>query len=366
MKRQLFALTILSFATFTYAENNHQLCRFYPHWNCNIPSELVVVQQIETFINKHSVNGKGKGIVAFDWDGTLYNEHIPNPDQFSDTRSGQSLWHIWGANHLKQYPYLFPAFKADSIKQQSIEIKMHDKYLEGKMFQPVDPNKIDPLTPSGYDKFSQIATFENGMTLRQMQVGMRGYLQDISPKENAFTKILDIAQRMQDKGFVVWVISGSNPYFLANAINGSNGVNKIFGYHLFLGCDDVAGDPKFFNLRCNLAGNGAKVVRINNVYSFSGIYDDRFVKNAIPSEDRLIIDKYGKQLFLQQLAQKLQLPVIFYAGNSDGDTYAMNYTLNNSTDSMGLFVQPTQSTTFLQILKSPICNDRCVDVENPR
>ncbi len=369
MKKYLaMATTVLAlFTSSAFADST--VCKFYPHWDCSDPTQLQTLNQLEAFIAAHSVNGKGNGITAFDWDGTLYDEHIPNPNVGGETRSGQSLWHIWGADHLKQYPYLFPAFNSDNnIVDQANSILSKDSYVEGKLFQPVSPTETNPLSPSGYDKFSQIATFENGMTLQQMRDGMQAYLGDVKPTQYAFTRMLDIMQRMQDKGFVVYLVSGSSPYYLANLFSGPNGLNNTLGYTLLPGCADTTSDPQTFDSNCPIAGNGAKVRTLNATnYGFTGVYDDRFVRDSIRPVDRVIVDRYGKQLFLQQLAKSRNLPVVFYAGNSDGDTYAMTYTLNNSKDSMGIFVQPTlsKSTTFLQLLHSSLCDGRCVDVENP-
>ncbi len=359
----------ISLSTFALPSAVQSICDTYPHWNCNDPQQLAMMQKFETFISSHSHGtAHGYGIAAFDWDGTLYDEHIPNPDQKDDARSGQSLWHIWGADHLGSYPYLFPNFNTGI--DQADNIKRQDSYLEGRTAQHTDPNTKVPLLPSGYDKFSQIAVMENGMTLAQMQSGIHGFLNDYSPQNYAFFKMLDVVQRFQDTGFVVWIVSGSNPYFLANVLTDASGVDAApLGYHLFQGCKDAADNYPAFLTTCPIAGNGAKlVVDTSGANHFTGVYDDRFVKNAIGPQDRNIVDAYGKQLALQQLAQQMNLPVVFYAGNSDGDYYAMNYTLNTTPDSMGIFVQPTlsKSTKFLDLLNSPACAGRCIDVESPR
>lgn len=367
MKKIKFALglMVLLFVKTLFAGES-SLCQWYPHWNCHDPAQVQVLTQIETFITKHSINNKGVGIAAFDWDGTLYDEHIPNPNVSGDNRSGQSIWHIWGANHLNQFPYLFPSFKTNTLAEQANDILRKDAYLEGRTFQPINPSETDPLLPSGYDKFSQIATFESGMTLQQMRNGLQGYLANVTPKQYAFTRLLDIMQRMQDKGFVIWIVSGSNPYYLANLFSVQNGLNNKLGYHLLPGCMDTI-NAVTFEKNCHIAGNAAKIKKSQSVFEFTNVYDDRFVKNAIRPMDREIVDRYGKQLFLQQLSKKLNLPVVFYAGNSDGDTFAMTYTLSRS-DTMGIFVQPTlsKSTSFLQLLNSSVCAGRCIDIENPK
>jgi hypothetical protein len=71
---------------YIYASDVHSnLCKkYYPHWECNNNKQLKILTTIENFIEKNSNN---KGIVAFDWDGTLYHEDIRDLDDPNKTVS---------------------------------------------------------------------------------------------------------------------------------------------------------------------------------------------------------------------------------------------------------------------------------------
>lgn len=336
------------------------ICKEYPHWDCNDPQLALIDNVVKSHLDS---TGRGHGIAAFDWDGTLYEEHIPNPDLTGDFRSGQSIWHIWAADHIASYPYLFPAFKTSDNHAENI--KTQDSYLEGKFKQVTGPGSSNPLSPTAYDKFSQIGTMENGMSLQELQDGIHGYVKDFSPKTYAFTKVLDIVQRFQNKGYVVWIITGSNPYVLANIINDTDGVNSAsLNYNLLPGCKNAADNYPQFLKTCTIAGNSAKVDA--KTKRFTSVYDNRFLSTQLNAGEMSIVDGYGKQLVLQQLRDQSNLPIVLYAGNSNGDTFAMQNTLDKQPDAMGVFVQPTRSksTDFLNIFYSASCTGRCIDIEN--
>lgn len=333
------------------------ICANYPHWNCKNPDENNLLTRIEDLIKKYPQGA----IVAFDWDGTLYSERIPNPDNKRDKRAGESSWHIWGANHLNQYDFLFPTFKTDDniIAKQAYNIKIQDYYLEGNLIEPgPDKNKI-PLTTQGYTKYSQIAKFESGMTPAELQIGINQFLHDYPPQKYAFLKMLDIMQRFANTGFKVWIITGSNQYYVANVINDQNGINATLGYNLFIDCLP----NQELSSKCYIAGNSAKIA--TDTGKFTNVYEDKFVNKMLKANERIAIDAYGKQLALEQIAFNEKYPVIFYAGNSDGDYYGMNYTLSNSDDAIGIFVNPPtkKESTMKQLLDSETCAGRCFAVK---
>jgi len=368
---KILLLSFMAFICVSYSQLGFALqdCkyyqqRFYKHWNCDVPEQKALIMQLETLVNNHPE----KGIVAFDWDGTLYDEHIQNPAPILPTdkmRGGQSLWHIWGALNLNKYPFVFPLFASSCSKEEEkADIIKQDAYLEGKLFQLLDSNPT-PLLPKAYDKFTQIAKFEAGMTLKQMQVGMNGFLTSYPPKKYAFKKMFDIVQRFQDGGFVVWIVSGSNPYYMSNTMVSKNGINKTMNYHLYPHCDPA----HRLTDSCYIAGNGARVNALWNI--FTTVYDDRFVRSQLATGQVSIIDGYGKQLVLQDLLRRFPgMRVLLYAGNSDGDSCAMQYTLHDKSsaqDPIGLFIQPnlSKSTKFLDIYNNCKSTGRCFDIETP-
>lgn len=342
------------------------LCKNYPHWDCSNPTAAKTIAMLENFISAHP----HKGIAAFDWDGTLYDEHLPNPDNANDQRSGQSVWHIWAANHLNAYHYLFPSFKTGvgDNATQAADIKRQDDYLEAKTLQPVSQEQALELHPRDYDKFSQLIKFESGMTLEQMRTGINAYLKDYSPKNYAYKKMLDIVQRLTDTGFTVWIVSGSNTYYLANLLTAPRGINAVLSYNIFAACEPQANNLQSFLHKCFIAGNASKLWRTRaQQYRFSAVYDDRFLNVELKPNERTSIDNYGKQLVLRALSKQFKLPVVFYAGNSDGDYDAMSYVLNESRDAMGIFVEPARSHSKLlkPLLDAAMCKDRCIDIEDP-
>lgn len=371
MRKKIVFLLLGYFTTFfvtdVLAENN--LCAYYPHWNCAISTQAKIISAIEKFIVEHP----HKGIVAFDWDGTLYDEHIPNPDNPRDDRAGQPIWHIWGANHLATYRYLFPAFKNGngSIDEQAQAIKRQDDYVEAKLFQPLNAEKSQLLSPVYYDKFVQISRFEVGMSLPQMNYAVNKYLKDYSPKDYAFKKMLDIVQRLNDVGFTTWIITGSNVYFLANVLNAQYGLNNILGYHLFSSCRPRPENLSKFYQNCFIAGNAAKLLKIphTNQYIFSMVYDDRFLNKELKNNEVASVDGYGKALVLKQLSQRFNQPVVLYAGNSDGDYEAIKYVLSGADNSVGMFVDvKSKSVGLISLLQSSRCKnkDSCIEVKDPR
>jgi len=367
MQKIIFLTLFTILITITGSANAENVCKLYPHWDCSKSDQLTILNKFENFIAKHPQ----KGLVAFDWDGTLYDEHIPLPGKSEETRSCQSVWHYWAANHLSKYPYLFPSFKTGkgNPNEQANNIKRQDDYIEGQVFQPASPtDNTWKFSPMGYDKVVQIASFEAGMSLNQMRFGITQYLKDYSPTRYGFTKMLDLVQRFSDTGFTVWIVTGSNPYYLGNLITAPSGVNASLNYHIMTACIPDQKNFSNFSNNCFISGNGAKIWQDKNgTYKFSSVYDDRFLKEEINENQRSAVSNYGKELVLRQLIKRFNKPLVFYAGNSDGDYYAMKFLLSQAPDTMGVFVQPdlSHSTKFKDLLFSKACKDRCIDMEQP-
>ncbi len=279
-------------------------CSQYPNWDCADPT----LRRIDSFIQ----TDQGQCyVVATDWDGTLYSEtiHIRAGDIHSGTpRGGQSIWHLWGA----QRGY-FPAFNTadgDWI-ENTIE---RDDYLEGKT----------NAEAGEYSKFSQIAAFEAGMTPQEMHEGVQAYLEDYPSEEYAYLNMLDVLQQFKNHGFQLWIITGSNPYFVASLVND---LDQTLGYDLLAeGCDP--GDPDL--ALCRIVGNGAKQSPDGR---FTMVYDDRFVTlddaNTSFLLERHIVDGAGKAVAIRHYIEtQAHNSVVFYAGNSGGDYEAVEYVLD--------------------------------------
>ncbi len=275
----------------------------YPNWDENDPA----VATIDAFIQIH----KGKGYVAaFDWDGTLYSETIEVKGEvhMGTTRSGQSIWHLWGAR--RGY---FPAFKTKDGDHLGTVVR-RDDYLEGKT----------NVSLSGYSKFAQIATFEAGMTPLEMREGVRAYAGDYPPRDYAYLKMLDVVRQFIENGFQVWIVTGSNPYFVMSILET---IDETMGVDLLSkGCDPTRPDLE----KCRIVGNCAKLSPEDR---FTMVYNDRFVRIAGANTpyflERNIIDGAGKAVAIREFIEpRAGKPVVFYAGNSGGDYESIQYVLN--------------------------------------
>ena len=300
------------------------VAEYYPHWSPDDPEQCKALARFDAFVESN----KGKGNVAiFDWDGTLYSENV-KIREYNDVvqRAAQPAWHIWGAKHMFTRPELnlFPSFRTtETADVQIAHVLQKDDYLE---------SKLEPK-PEGYDKFSQIAVFEAGMTQQQMTDGIKEYLKDIDPCKYVIYSSMDVAQRLVDAGFSVWVVTGSNPYFvstLVNAVEEKCTYKKDEKYELHLG------SLPYSSASAHVIGNSAKLGTDNR---FSNVYDDSLFTSVGHSELR-IVEKEGKKILVKgYVEEKVGKPAVFCAGNSGGDLQMMEYILSNE-DAFGLFVDP--------------------------
>ncbi len=390
--RSLLATTIVSCFFNVVMADTPEYCQYYPHWSdCASSTKL---QKIEAFIEKNKANASNE-IAAFDWDGTLYSEHVPITEGGRQmVRSGQSAWHLWGAKEILQHPggefnYLFPSFK--QYKEDGVSINYQawhdnienmDDYVEGQ-FKTISEDQASGVETKGlpqgvYDKFSQIAMFEQGMRFQQVKCGLGHYLKSFPAKNFAFLKMFDLMHRLEVAGFRIWIITGSNPYFVSNLItNDKNGVNSLSDYNVLPQCQALMDKtksqlshltPDQFFQHCTIAGNAA--VWAGGKSRFAHRYDDRNF-NTAPAGDKLAIDHYGKWFAAQHIVKLEGKPIVLYAGNSDGDYSLMKRVLANAfsapSGTFGVFVQPDMhGGQDLKYLFEHECQqDACIDVESP-
>lgn len=306
----------------------------YPHWNFTDRVTYQKLVKIDQFIESN----KGQGLVAvFDWDGTLYNEEIPLQQyKIGERRSGQSIWHIWASFHLHdlKYPNLFPMYRTqDGNAAQYIDEK--DDYLEGKTNIKVDD----------YNKFTQIATFEAGMTPCEFANGVNGYLQDYPAVKNVFYPIMDVMQHMIDSGFNVWIATGSNPYYISSVLQR---IEQTVNYRPNLKYHFNLGTVPYDIATGHIVGNAAHLSRLG--WWFTNVYDSRFVQNS--GDNKLyIVDGPGKYVAIKTYVEKMvKKPAIFYAGNSGGDYEAIDYILSQKGDNV-LSIAVNPRGTLLDLVK---------------
>lgn len=362
MLRLIIGILCLFTISNGFANKTESYCRYYPHWSdCKSNQAL---KQIEVFIQRYKGLEK-RYAVAFDWDGTLYDERIPVVSgKQTQYRSGQSVWHQWAAQQLlradKRNDFLFPSFrqidragKVDYVAW-SHAIREYDDFLEGSFKTEANDNEnqLDfvKVPADAYDKFMQIVTFEAGMTPLEMMHGVHRYLANYPSKRYAIYKTLDVMARLQQAGFQVLVITGSNPYFIAQVLTDKqNGIASLGYKPLFPSCQrfmwhmnqNKRSTANDFFAACPILGNAA--VWRGGATRFARQYDDRnFVEVNQPI--RLIVDGYGKFIAAKHWVTNSHRPIVLYAGNSDGDMSLMRRVLNNifkvPHGTFGVFVQP--------------------------
>lgn len=296
----------------------------YPHWNLSDQTTYQKLTKIDQFIEKN----KDQGLVAiFDWDGTLYNEEIPLKHyEVGEKRIGQPAWRIWAAYHLNdpKYPNLYPMYRTeDGNSRQHIAIK--DDYFEGKTnFQTDD-----------FGTINSIMSFEAGMTREEMDHAVRGYLKDYPAKNNAFFPILDLMQHMVDTGFNVWIVTGSNPYYVSSVLhNIEQNIDYRRNQKYHFGLSSIP-----YNINTgHIVGNAAMLSKSGR---FTLVYNNRFVKDS--GDNKIyVVDGIGKYIAIKTYIEKYtKKPAVFYAGNSGGDFDAINYILGKKTsDVMSVAVNP--------------------------
>jgi hypothetical protein len=309
-------LAIFANSLAVFAANIQTLKKEYPHWDLSNPSTITKLQKIDNFIKANSSSSQ-KNLAVFDWDGTLYNENIPVKDLNNEKFAGQPAWYIWAANHDAKNN-VFPMFR--TVNNQFLnDVITKDKYLEGRITIQNPDHAIDQGADI-YSKFTQTSIFTAGMTPKNIVHSVNKYLRvsSYSPKHNAFLPMLDVLQRMVNTGFDVWIVTGSNPYFVSveikyieNHMDYTPGKKYDFGSAL--------STIPYNSATGHIAGNGLKLLKKDSlgISKFSVVYDDQYVKNV---EDVLyIVDHEGKCIAMENIEKKDSSNAVFVAGNSDGD-----------------------------------------------
>ncbi len=251
---------------------------------------------------------RDKSIAIFDFDGTLFSEQYLAPD--GRYRSGQSTWHLWGAEHLKEQPRLFPQQRlgSDAAEDKRL-IAAKDDLLEG----------LTDIESHGYMKFSQIACFEAGMTPTEMRLGLDGFLQEYEPAEYVYPLMIRLLEDLLRQGTHVWIISGSNPHYIHANLRRLARQRGPVCEALFRRCHLIADEYMPYEpateTGCRIVGNMARQGRDRR---FRAVYDDRFAPPE--GKKRYIVEKAGKWRAFETFVKPRGGSAIgLIAGNSDGD-----------------------------------------------
>ncbi|WP_119344809.1 HAD family hydrolase [Facilibium subflavum] len=283
----------------------------FPHWNCQSP---VVLKKLDKLV-QHLKPYAGKGeIAAFDWDGTAYSESIKLKSGALKNHSfaGQPGWFIYMAEHKGKNNKLLPAFVSFSGAINQV------------LFQEGRTN----AAPSNYGKFSGAAALLAGMRISEINHSIKNYLKAYPVEHYVFYKTLDVMQYVHNHGFKLWIITGSNPYFVSQLIHQIE--SKLY-YKPNIHYKFDIQPPKSNAMLGNIVGNDSL---LNKNGEFTQQYNAVFTKN--PKDNAINpmkypVDKEGKaraiQYYIEPYTHK---KVVFYAGNSDGDYEAIHYVFNKN------------------------------------
>lgn len=344
------------------------------------PKNTPVPQKIRQFLQSQNPTNS---LVAFDWDGTLYNEKIPTttPLHHPVILGGQAGWIMWSANrifHCSQPACSsrswFPSFEQyDSdgkidYKKWAMSLAERDLFLEGRYseIQKTLPQNItsQPITFSVYDKYMQAAGMASGMSLYTLSQSVQAYLKG---SHQQFTSILNVVRAAERRHFKVWIITGSNPYYVANVIyhiDEKLPAKKRVLRSCFKLMQKVLHNkatqlrPAAFFTQCPIAGNAS--TWSGGSGPFSNQYDDRNVTNGTQFKHdcaklspnnicKMAVDGLGKEYALQHIEHSEGKSIVLYAGNSDGDVYIMQHVLHHG--GFGVFVNPNYGDTKGALMK---------------
>jgi phosphoserine phosphatase len=316
---------LLPFSTL-FAGNSAPCKSDYPHWDFENKTTYQKLVKLNNFIE----NNKNKKLLAiFDWDGTLYNENIPVKEMNGTQYAGQPAYYIWAAANNNLFDFkLFPLFWTnDGLFNKNVITK--NNFLEGHSNRNADE----------YSKFTQTPLFTAGMSRRELEKTVYSYIKDYPPKKYAFLPMLDVLQKMTDEGFNVWIVTGSNQYFVGcilkyiqNNIEYRPGEKYNFSKIL---------EPTEKS-EMHIAGNSMKLMTNNR---FSAVYDNRYTQNT---DNKLyIVDKKGKEIAVKNIEKWENTRAIFVAGNSDGDLWNSKFILNRNTGAFGIGVNPLENSKLM-------------------
>lgn len=203
-----------------------------------------------------------------------------------------------------------------NVSLRARNILRRDDYLEG-MFE----NHPDEVS-----KFLQIATFEAGMTPRALDEYLKKYAKTYDPCSFAIYPMMDVLHRLANNGFSVWIVSGSNPYFIAALVSHVERTCPLDAKRRY--DFQLTGKKPFDPGVDHILGNGAEVSADG---TFSQSFDDRALRVADPGADAgvFVMANEGKALALRQWIEgRHGKQVVFVAGNSDGDDAMTRYVLD--------------------------------------
>ncbi|MCP3967139.1 MAG: haloacid dehalogenase-like hydrolase [Lentisphaerae bacterium] len=290
----------------------------YPHWNFQDKAAYQKLKRINNFIEENRFK---KIIAVFDWDGTLFCENIPVPELNNELYAGQPAWYLWMAFHASKFSFpVFPMY--DTLDEKFKDnVVSFTKYLEGRTNIP----------SHGFRKFIATSLLLAGMTPENITQGVQRFLGEIEVERYAFLPMLDVLQKIVDSGIEVWIITGSNPNFVAEEIKYiENNLEYSSGLRYNFKLCSSPYNPK----TGHIAGNGLKLLKNG---TFSNVYDNRYVEN---SDGKLrIVDEVGKLVVVKNLMKKTGAKVRFAAGNSGGDVHMISY-VAKQPDSLCIAVEP--------------------------
>lgn len=300
-----------------------RLALAYPHWK---NTRLVDLVRIDRFIERHA----GKNAIAvFDFDGTIISEEWPAIG--GTLSSGQSAWRIWCAHNLSSLPSVFPQLDigcgADDHRDN---ILLLDDVLEGRT----------NVEASGWLKFTGLTSFEAGMTPEEVCGAVEAFLAKEPPAGRVFFPMLDVMQHMIDRGWRVWIVSGSSPYFISAVLAD---ISRTCEYTPGRRYDFEGILIDSWKPRSAFAPDGARLLgntaRLDASGRFSRVYDDSFTR--VSAREKYILEKEGKRVALETWIEPAEGGhALLCAGNSDGDAVLMETILGRASDTLGLFVNP--------------------------
>ncbi|MCP4177485.1 MAG: hypothetical protein GY756_06945 [bacterium] len=211
-------------------------------------------------------------------------------------------------------------------------IFQRDKYLEGRTNVKADM----------YSKFIQTAIFTAGMTPGELDTSVYKFLLSYPPEKYAFLPMLDVVQKMENTGYNVWIVTGSNQYFVGAMLKY---IQKHLDYTEGVKYDfsKILSPVKNTKIPMHIAGNGLKLLK-NGTFSLA--YDDVFTKNK--KGDLFIVDHLGKVAAVENIQRWEGDTALFIGGNSDGDFNDTKYIINGNKEAFGIEVNPSSSSQLLK------------------
>ncbi|MCP3967140.1 MAG: hypothetical protein GY750_01270 [Lentisphaerae bacterium] len=303
---KLLAILMLVITIGTYSTPSHASApqkTDYPHWNFHDKSAYKKLKRINSFIEKN----KDKQVIAvFDWDGTLFYERLSEPEMGGEY-PGQPAFYLWmlkNASTLSFKPFPMQDTVDNKFKENIISFT---RYIEGRTNVPWQ----------GYPTFIANSLVLAGMTPENIIEGVQQFLDSQETKHLFYFPMLDVLQKFVDSGIEVWIITGSNQYFVAAIIKY---IEDNFKYSSDRNYNFAISSSPYDSATGHIAGNSLK--RLKNG-KFSNFYDDMYVRS--PDGKLYIVNETGKLIVMRNLENCTGKTIEFAAGNSGGDYSMINY-----------------------------------------